>query len=305
MKFDRLLGILWVLLRQEAATAPQLAQRFEVSRRTINRDIEALCQAGIPLVTRQGRGGGIAIAEGCKINTALFTEKELQTLLSGLAGVGSVSPAARLAALAEKLAGQGSQPIAQGPMVINLSYYDSPSLVEKIEALQQAIADRRLVTFRYYYSKGVCQRRVEPYRLVFQWSAWYLLGYCLTREDFRLFKLGRLWELECSPTPFAPRPLPARALDFARYLAPEGTCFRLKALFAERAAYRLVEEYGAGCYTQLAGKGLLLERDFVSYENMREWVLSFGEQVEVLEPEPLRRDVWAQAKRLVERYSER
>lgn len=71
MKTERLLGIVMVLLQQDKVTAPQLAERFEVSRRTINRDIEDICKAGIPLVTEQGRGGGISILDSYKVDTAL------------------------------------------------------------------------------------------------------------------------------------------------------------------------------------------------------------------------------------------
>ena len=88
---DRLIGIITILLRQDKITAPELASRFEVSRRTINRDIETICQAGIPLVTTQGRGGGISIAEGYKISSSLLTSEELQAIFAGLGGMDSIS----------------------------------------------------------------------------------------------------------------------------------------------------------------------------------------------------------------------
>ena len=84
MKIDRLIGILSILLQQEKVTAPMLAEKFEVSRRTINRDIEVLCQAGIPLVTTQGREGGISIIDGYKVDRTLITSSEMQSILTGL-----------------------------------------------------------------------------------------------------------------------------------------------------------------------------------------------------------------------------
>ena len=84
MKIDRLIGILSILLQQERVTAPYLAERFEVSRRTINRDIEDLCKAGIPLVTAQGANGGISIMEGYRLNRTLLTSSDMQAILAGL-----------------------------------------------------------------------------------------------------------------------------------------------------------------------------------------------------------------------------
>lgn len=82
MKIDRLIGILSILLQKEKTTAPFLAEKFEVSRRTINRDIEALCKAGIPIVTAQGQNGGISIMEGYKIDRTLLTSDDMQAILA-------------------------------------------------------------------------------------------------------------------------------------------------------------------------------------------------------------------------------
>ena len=277
VKIDRLIGIITILLQQTEITVPELAARFEVSRRTINRDIEDICKAGIPLVTTQGYGGGISIAEGYKIDRSVLTEEELLLIFSGLQGVDSVLKTPQFKVLAEKL------PVKDldGDMIIDLaSHYQTP-LAQKAALIKSAIQSRHILSFRYYYEKGECQRKIEPYKLVFQWSSWYVWGYCLERKAFRLFKLNRLSELACIPEPFAPRELPLQELDFHRHLT-EGTLY-LKALFDKSETYRLIEEYGVGCYSEY-GEALLFERNFVSYQHMRQWVLSFGNHVEVIEP---------------------
>ena len=114
MKLDRLIGILSILLQRERVTAPELAERFEVSRRTIQRDVEALCRAGIPLVTVQGAGGGISILEGYRVDRTVLTGPEMQDILAGLRSLDSVSGTCRYAQLMEKLSAGAGTLIPEG-----------------------------------------------------------------------------------------------------------------------------------------------------------------------------------------------
>lgn len=294
MKIDRLMGIVMILLQQDKVTAPELAERFEVSRRTINRDIEDICRAGIPLVTTQGYRGGVSIAEGFKLDKSLLTRDELQAVLSGVKGLDSVWDMPHFDALAEKLSGD-----APDDILIDLSSHYQVPLTQKIAAIRTAVRDRRYISFCYYYKKGECRRTIEPYKLVYQWSAWYVWGWCIDRKAFRLFKLNRLWELEPGLDTFPARKLPLEQLDFGRCFSSKP--FHLKVLFEGSEKYRLIEEYGPDCYCEQQGK-LLLERDFASYSNMREWVLSFGDRAEVLEPEELRTDLLRQVEDMLKKY---
>ncbi len=294
MKIDRLMGIVTILLRQDKITAPELARRFEVSRRTINRDIEDICRAGIPLVTTQGYGGGVSIAEGFKLDKSLLTGDELQAILSGVKGLDSVWDTPHFPILTEKLPAGVPDDI----LIDLASHYQEP-LTQKIAIIRTAIRDRRPLSFDYYYERGECRRTIEPYKLLFRWSAWYVWGWCLSRKAFRLFKLNRLWNPELGEGPFAARDLPVEGLDFDRYFY--AGAFHLKALFERSEKYRLIEEYGPDCYREEQEK-LLLERDFASYSNMREWVLSFGDRAEVLEPKELRTDLLRQAEAVLKKY---
>ncbi len=299
MKVDRLVGIVMILLQQNKVTAPELAKRFEVSVRTINRDIESLCQAGIPLVTTQGYGGGISIAEGYKVDKSLFTKEELQTLLTGLGGMDSVSTISYTAAFLEKLSGREKQMQLEDTTIIDLASYYKGSLSQKIALIKRSISEKKLICFSYYSQKGESRRTIEPYRLAFKWSSWYVFGYCLEREDFRLFKLNRLWDLTQEDTGFEGREIPEEELDFDRYFK-EGTIY-LKALFTESEKYHLIECYGPDCFVETE-EGLLFERDFANYEHLREWILSFGARVRVLEPERLVADCVSEARGLLKMY---
>ena len=102
MKIDRLIGILSILLQEEKTTAPELAEKFEVSRRTINRDIEDLCKAGIPIRTAQGTGGGISLMDGYRMDRTILTSKDMQMILAGLRSLDSVSGSRYYSQLMEK-----------------------------------------------------------------------------------------------------------------------------------------------------------------------------------------------------------
>ena len=297
MKIDRLMGILTLLLRQDRVTAPQLAQRFEVSRRTINRDIEDLCRAGIPVVTVQGYGGGLSIADGYKIDATLLTREELQAVLAGLRGLDSVSAEPRFPALADKLSGKHTQIVADETLVIDLASHYSASLIPKLESIKAAIQTRRVVSFWYYYEKGESRRVIEPYRLVFRWSSWYVFGYCRKRRAFRLFKLSRLWDLCVTDELFSAREIPQELFSFDEHFTE--SALHLKAVFDAGEKHRLIDEYGMDCFTVCEDGGLLFEWDYHSYTAMREWIFSFGDKVTVLEPAALREDRLLQAQRIV------
>ena len=173
MKIDRLIGILSILLQREKVTAPYLAEKFEVSRRTINRDIEDICKAGIPLVTSRGPGGGISIMEGYSMDRTLITSGEMDAILAGLRSLDSVSGSARYRLLMDKLA-LGKQDLisSDSSILINLSSWYRQSLAPKIHLIQEAAETRRHIRFTYYSPMGETSRTIEPYLLVFQWSSW-------------------------------------------------------------------------------------------------------------------------------------
>ena len=155
MKLDRMIGILAILLQQEKVTAPYLAEKFEVSKRTINRDIEALCMAGIPLVTEQGAKGGISIMEGYRIDRTLLTRSDMQAILAGLRSLDSVSGTSRYAQLMEKLSAGSSGLLAgDSHILIDLSSWYRESLAPKIEQIHSAILMARQLSFTYCAPAG-------------------------------------------------------------------------------------------------------------------------------------------------------
>jgi predicted DNA-binding transcriptional regulator YafY len=299
MKLDRLMGILTVLLQNDRVTAPYLAEQFEVNRRTIGRDIDALCQAGIPVVTYQGTGGGISIAEGFKLDKHVLTAGELSGIIAALKGIGSVSEKSQIERTLDKLGANSDAVVSlHEPIVIDLASHYKGDLTAKIETMKQAISENRIIEFDYFYDKGERHRRIEPYLVVFQWTSWYVFGFCLERKDWRMFKLNRLWDLSASDERFTVREIPPEKRDFNEQLTDD---HKLVALFDKTAKYLLIEAYGFDCY-QETDEGLYFEIGYSNRGYMLSWLLSFGDKVKVLEPSDIADEIRNIAKNILSLY---
>lgn len=302
MKIDRQIGILSMLLQRDAVTAPYLAELFEVSRRTINRDIEDLCKAGIPVVTKQGVGGGISIMENYKLDKTLFTNTEMQDILAGLRSLDSVNGTNRYGKLMEKLrAGSSDFMVGNQSVLIDLSSWYKASLAPKIEMIRSAIDACRELEFVYYSPKTESNRCIEPYYLIFRWSSWYVWGWCKQREDFRLFKLNRMEKLQLLTQDFVRRQVPMPDLE-NESIFPGG--IKVKALFEPECKWRLVEEFGSESFKEQEDGRLLFEADYTDRENLITWLMSFRDKVELIEPQEIRAEIRAGIEGMRRKYAE-
>lgn len=319
MKIDRLIGILSILLQEEKTTAPRLAERFEVSRRTINRDIEDLCKAGIPVRTAQGAGGGISIMDGYRMDRTILTSKDMQMILAGLRSLDSVSGSRYYTQLMEKIQ-TGSSAFISGrdSVLIDLSSWYKDSLAPKIEVIQSAIENRHLLKFKYYAPSGESSRTIEPYYLVFQWSSWYIWGRkvsggdlscadrsgterCSGREDYRLFKLNRMDRVTQTDKKFACRNAPMPDLSNEKIFPGS---IKVKALFTPDMKWRLVEEFGPRCFTEADDGRLLFTADYTDMDHLVTWLMTFGAKAEVLEPVEARAVIRRNAEETIRIYME-
>ncbi|MDE5993422.1 MAG: YafY family transcriptional regulator, partial [Oscillospiraceae bacterium] len=246
MKIDRLIGILSILLQKDKVTAAELAEKFEVSRRTIVRDIEDLCKAGIPVSASQGRGGGISVMEGFKIDRTLLSVEEMKAILTGLQGLDSVSESSRYRRLIDKLDAENTVRAASAvgagnSIIVDLSSWDKNAVSPKLETIKQAAESNEKISFMYYSPDRTERREIEPYRLVFQWASWYVWGFCTKRNDYRMFKLTRMTDLTVGEE-FSPREIPAYTCDKLRHTRGE---IAVKVRFDSSVKWRLVDEFGA------------------------------------------------------------
>ena len=280
MKIDRLIGIITTLQQKKIVTAPYLAEKFEVSRRTINRDIEDICKAGIPIVTTQGANGGISIMEGFSLDTTVFSKQELAAIFTGLKSLDSVSNSASAEKLAQKIGGSSAIRLADN-MVIDLSSFYKDDLAAKIDRIKQAMKESKCITFHYCYNKGEADKLIEPYLIVFKWSDWYVFGFCKERQDFRLYKLRRLWDLQITDESFVVRDIPQEKKQFGAHMTDD---YVIIAVYDASVKYRLVEEYGHNSFIEQEDGMLYTEWGFTKTEAAVEWFLSFGNKVKVLGP---------------------
>lgn len=300
MKIDRLLGIITILLQRDKVTAPELAKKLEVSRRTIHRDIDDICKAGIPIVTCQGGAGGISIAEGYKLDKSVLSIEELQNIIIGLKSLGSISSTPQIERLITKLSPKNEGLVSlKDNILIDLASHYKSSLSEKITLLKSAIAQNKLIRFDYYSEKGVSERSVEPYLIVFQWASWYLYGYCRSNNGFRLFKLNRSWNYTVLDEIFAVREISTEELKLDDYFADKQ---RVTILFDKSVAYRLVEEYGPDCYQETEDGKLRFSMGFTSKDYLVGWILGFGDKAIVIEPVDLVNEIKNNIRNVIENY---
>ena len=299
MKMERLIGILSILIQRKKVTAPELAEQFEVSRRTIQRDIESLCRAGIPITTSQGASGGISIMEGYRVDRTLLTAPEMQAILAGLRSLDSVSDTRRYAQLMEKLSAGTGELMSNGAhMLIDLSSWYKTSLPPKIELIQKAIEQHHTIRFTYFSPKEESMRTAEPYYLVFHWSTWYVWAWCQMRKDFRLFKLNRMTELAFGES-FPPRSTPLPNLEPERVFPVK---YQITVLFDPACRWRLVEEYGRNCFTVEPDGRLRFTGGFPDTDSALSWILTFGDKAELLKPDELREHLRNLIETLANRY---
>ena len=290
MKLDRLLGIVTYLLRHEQATAGELAERFEVSRRTVLRDVDAICRAGIPLVTAQGSGGGIRIQPGYRIDESLLTEAELRAVLAGVQAMDSVTGRAHGRDLSEKLAA----PPQEDWIRIDLS-----AGAALFELLRDAILARRALWIDYCSAHGSGERVVEPHQLVYKWGGWYLIAWCRLHGEFRLFRLGRIGAARDAGEEFIRKEIPAGML----LPDPGEPPCELTALYAPQMRHRLLDAFAEA--EKMPDGRLRATVRFASESQRLTWALGFGADIAVMEPESVREEILRQAREILTRENEK
>ena len=302
MKLDRMLGIVHTLANTERLTAQALADRFEVSKRTIHRDIDAICMAGIPVVAYPGGNGGIGLAPGYRLDKKALTDLELRSILTGLQSLESVGFESESRHLRSMLAPMDSNRPASAPdLHIDLASHYKERLAPAIRTLRDAIANRTVLRLVYLSGRGTTERLFEPYHIAFRWSAWYVAGWCRLRNAFRMFRINRIVSLRRTEETYTIRELPPAAMDPDRMFAGENMETAVMLVHPD-AEFKLLDEFGPDSYEQDASGWLRFSFPYVNREWMLGFVFSLADKARVLAPESLVQTVSERAMAMVRLY---
>ena len=297
MRESRLFRIVYYLLQNGKATAPELAQKFEVSIRTIYRDIDSISSAGIPIYATQGKGGGISILNDYTLDKSLFSEQEQEQMLTALQGMVATTEE-NSNELLTKLSGLFQINSTNWIEVDFSDWAHRTPQQDTFNIIKEAIFQKRTISFCYFSGKGNKEKRnVRPIRLVFKSKSWYLYSFCLLRNDYRFFKLTRIKELEMLSETFTQDFTPTK---IEKQIQVENTV-AVKLKFARQAAFRVYDEF-TDSITEDSQGNLYVQIDLPDNEVLYSYVMSFSDSVEVIEPQSIREQMKKRLQKMQEKY---
>ena len=297
MKVDRLVSIIMILLNKERIGAQELADMFEVSPRTIYRDVDTINMAGIPIRSTSGVGGGFEIMEKYKVDKKVFSTADLSAILMGLSNFANMMQGEELVNALAKVKSFIPADRAKdielkvNQICIDLSPWMGNSNIQPyLEIIKVALQESKLLTFEYIAHHGnKSARTVEPYQLVLKSSHWYLQGYCNIRNDYRLFRLSRMSNLQIQEEIFTPRDYQNPTLDFAEIWETMQTKIKIrihKSVMDMVLDFCSYEDFSPDGNEHYIVNFPFKEKDY--YYNI---LLSFGDKCECLEPLHIRTEM--------------
>jgi len=287
--------MVYYLLDKGKATAPELAEKFEVSTRTIYRDIDALSGAGIPIYAEAGRNGGIYLMNGFVLDKVVLSEEEKQEILTALQSINTTQNISN------------SQTLQKLSAIFNLNsedwlevdfsrWGDKEYDNEKFELLKSAVIHCRNIKIHYAGSYGTTSERIiQPLKLVYKSKAWYLKAFCTEKQDFRIFKLNRILELEVLNESFQHRDFPEQAN------ISDAECNKIVLRFPEEMAYRVYDEFDKTQVQQQGDGSMVVSVSLPKDAWLTGFLLSFGTQVDIISPAYLKEVIAEQAKLIYEK----
>ncbi len=295
-----IIGIIYILMNKGTVTANELAERFEVSMRTIYRDIESLSMAGIPVYTRKGRNGGISLTEQFVLNKLLITEKEQQEILAALTGMqetGAWEAKQTLQKLGDFFK---AEPVDW--LAIDLSDW-SGAKQQLYEDIKRAILQHKVICFDYYGQNHTMRtRKVEPIQLLFKEYTWYMKGFCRERQDFRLFKVSRMKRAQVLEETFEfKKEMPGEKKKADEKLPVEKPT-HIEMLIDKREAYRIYDRFEENELEVLENGDFLVHMDCMPDDWVYGFILNFGPSAKVLSPECVRKELQGRIQKMLENY---
>ncbi|MDT8716726.1 YafY family transcriptional regulator [Clostridium sp. 19966] len=300
MQINRLFEIVYMLIEKKTVTARELSEHFEVSQRTIYRDIETLCMSGIPIYTNKGKGGGIGILPEFVLNKSLLSDEEQKEILAALQGVNALAISdterviGKLAALFNKNSSSWID--------IDFSRWGSnEEQRNKFNTLKNSVLESKVVTFEYYNSNGEkSERIVEAIKIIFKGQDWYLYGYCRLKKDFRVFKINRMQKLVVLEEEFN-REIPKDICNIINSDYKDQPV-KLTVKIDKVMGHRVFDEFRDEDIRENEDGSFIVTAVIPWGQWIYGYIMSFGESIEVLEPEYLRKAIIDQHKKALKKY---
>lgn len=297
MQINRMFEMIYVLLDKKTVTARELAERFEVSQRTIYRDVETLSSAGIPIYMSKGKGGGISILDGYVLNKAVLTDDEKADVLSAMKAIDAINFKETNATL-QKLNSLFGENNSDWIEVDFSSWYNSEKESQTFQTIKSAILSKKVINFRYSSGKGErTSREVEPLKLCFKGMSRYLYAYCTLRNDFRFFKLSRIKDILVTEKQFE-RIITGPVFNTDKMFQENYITLKLK--LSSKMAYRIYEEFDQ--YTREVDGSFIVQPIYPVGEWLLPYIASFGSHCEVLEPLEIRNLVKEELSKTLNNY---
>jgi possible transcriptional regulator len=283
MKDNRLFRILYYILEKEKVTANELTDKFEVSVRTIYRDIDSISSVGVPIFTTQGKGGGIKIDNEYILNKSLFDANEKEQIIAALQGLEKTNKVYK-SELITKLSALFKIKNSNWIEIDFTSWGSNNTYQDLFNALKTVIINKNIISFSYNSSKGEkINRKVKPIRLLFKEQDWYLYGFCLLRNDFRYFKLSRMKDLEVLAMNYEDN---FENMVLKREIKHEDIV-NIKLKFNKSVEFRVYDEFNEAIVEDEKGN-LYVEIKIPNNYKLYNYIFSFGSNVEILEPKEIR-----------------
>ncbi|WP_170311507.1 helix-turn-helix transcriptional regulator [Vallitalea okinawensis] len=306
MRIDRLLGIVIYLLNRDIVNANTLAEKFEVSSRTIQRDIEALCLAGIPIVSLHGTNGGYGIMDGFKLDKQMVTAEDYQFIKTALAGLCTAYSNKKLDETFEKIMSSSKFSLENSSNIkFDLSISrEGTDMDDHLKIIEQAINDKHILKYEYTNAYGDrTRRKVEPIGMVYRWYAWYMLAYCLEKDDYRLFKVLRMRNLEDSENIFSRKHDDFETLLKKQEQLNSYNYIKVKIQGKQEVRVSVEEYFPNGNIIDLESGDFLLEFTVPEYEKGWKGLLfTYGNAIKIIEPDDLKREFVTKAQEIIDSY---
>lgn len=287
MQESRLFRIIYYLLDKGKSTAPELAEKFEVSVRTIYRDIDIISSMGIPVYAMQGKGGGITLLDNFVLDKSLLSTREKEQILMALQGIIATEPN-NSDELLTKLGSLFQTKNTNWIEVDFSNWVKRNSSQDIFQLMKSAIFSRNVISFQYFSSnRESTERRVEPLKLVFKSKDWYLYGFCLIRNDYCFFKLTRIKEMEIQAEVYS-REIPSTCSIGKQMDIQNAIAVTLK--FDQDMAFRAYDEFAEGVTEDKQGN-LYVRTNLPDSDTLYSYLFSFADSVEIVEPENIREQV--------------